>query len=308
MVFLALSVPIIKSMAQDGNNYNCTLRVDTYLESDGAMRITPTVEWRGAIVGDYIDIYIDGNRWTGVQTNAPAGNYTWGQNWYANVDHELTAYINVLSNMSECGSISLPAINVPSQDGQGGGGEPQGDPAYGPSGASHFCIFSDASNVSSEVISSDSRFKWRTPEEGGGLEFSNVWNGVWETDENNASYLGVAINGGVVRMYGASCVFVPQQSVQAAPSQPASQNAPAHQPETETASVAPNANLISPNGAKSLFQKEEQVWCSNGSTEWFTGILGTVQGWNPDWTITYAAPDGSLHLSDQFNSFDRLVG
>jgi len=309
MVMLSLTVPIIRSMAQDNGNSNagCTLRVDTYLESDGAMRITPTVEWRGAIVDDYIDIYIDENRWTGVQTKEESGSHTWGANWYANTDHVLTAYINVLSNMSECGRISIPAINAPSQEEvQGGGGEPQENPAFGPGGASHFCIFSDASNISSEVIASDNRFKWRTPEEGGGLEFSNVWNGSWETDENNVDYLAVSINGGIVRMYGASCVFVAQQTAPAAPSQPAFVYEQQHEFATEAQTVS--GNIISPNGAKSLLQKGAEVWGTNNSIEWFTGIQGTAHSWNPDWTITYAAPDGSLHLSDQFSSFDRLIG
>jgi len=223
------------------SNASCQISFETKLESDGWLRITPSITWQNAIVGDYVEIKIDGNDWTGWQTMSANGEHTWSPNWYSNESHEITAFINVVNEKTQCDSKTVYPVSAGIDPGVGGAAAPQG-PDHGAGGASLWCIFIDGiGQLSAETIAADTRFKWRTPAEGGYLEFSNVWNAPWGTGPDGVARREVPVPSwenpvGTVFMYGTVCYYEPLT-----PKPKPAQAAPAQQ-DSVAAQVAPAAN------------------------------------------------------------------
>jgi hypothetical protein len=77
---------------------------------------------------------------------------------------------------------------------------------------------------------------------------------------------------------------------------------------TQNDTMVEDQSFVSPNGEKEIFQRGDEVWGrmkNDPTNEWYTGINGYATDWNAQWVITFTAPDGTTHQSDQYHTFDH---
>jgi len=289
------------------SNASCQISFETKLESDGWLRITASGSWQGARIGDYFTVEYNGIEKASHQTMTESGQFTGSPDWYSNEEHEFVAYINVVNEKTQCDSKTVYPVSAGIDPGVGGAAAPQG-PDHGAGGASLWCIFVDGiGQLSAETIAADTRFKWRTPAEGGYLEFSNVWNAPWGTGPDGVARREVPVPSwenpvGTVFMYGTVCYYEPlaEQSepelVQVAVQQTVADPTPVP---TE---LEEGAKLVSPNGAKSLFQKGNEIWIQTNGSEFDSALRGTAISWEPNWVVIFTNQDGEKCRGDQMGN------